>query len=383
MAAVRSLGRGDFEAPLPEEGTDEVGRLSHAFGSMRQELATAQNDLAQRERFLTLVLDRVTVGVAVIDEAGLVVALNPAGRHILTEFSPHLTDDDGTRSLLQGFQGLAEGLDRAQGELRSKDGKRTLRGAMAPLNMPDGGSDTMLVFEDISEFLANKMMAINAELARQVAHEIKNPLTPIQLSVQLLDQAWQDKHPRLDQIVPDTVARVLEQVSLLRSIAAEFSLLGRPGELESKPLDLWAFAEEVAETYGARQIDRSCEVEIAGNKGSVPLVSCDRDSLWKILGNLMQNSLDAVTEGSLARIDISWHITEAAVTLLWADNGTGLADDVASRLFDPYFSTKSKGTGLGLAICRNLADRMGGTITLSNRDDTEGALAELTLPRSV
>ncbi len=383
MAAVRSLARGDYDAPLPEEGTDEVGRLSHAFGSMRHELASAQNALAQRERFLTQVLDRVTVGVGVIDETGMVVALNPAGRHILTEFSPHLSDDEGTRSLLEGFQGLAVGKDRAQGELRSKDGKRTLRGAMAPLNMPDGGSDVMLVFEDITEFLSNKMMAINAELARQVAHEIKNPLTPIQLSIQLLDQAWQDQHPKLGQIVPDTVARVLEQVSLLRSIAAEFSLLGRPGELDRKPLDLWKIVEEVAQTYGARQIDPSCEVNIENDPDGVPLVSCDRDSLWKILGNLMQNSLDAVEDGTLARIDVSWRITATTVTLLWADNGTGLEAEVASRLFDPYFSTKSKGTGLGLAICRNLSDRMGGTITLGNRSDADGALAELTLPRSM
>jgi len=226
-------------------------------------------------------------------------------------------------------------------------------------------------------------MSINAGLARQVAHEIKNPLTPIQLSVQLLDQAWQDKHPRLEQIVPDTVARVLEQVSLLRSIAAEFSLLGRPGELESKPLDLWAFVEEVADTYGAGQVDPSCAVNIEEQAGSIPPVSCDRDSLWKILGNLMQNSLDAVPEGTLACIDVGWKISDTAVTLLWADNGQGLNEEVALRLFDPYFSTKSKGTGLGLAICRNLMDRMGGTITLVNRDDGQGALAELTLPRSL
>jgi C4-dicarboxylate-specific signal transduction histidine kinase len=95
----------------------------------------------------------------------------------------------------------------------------------------------------------------------------------------------------------------------------------------------------------------------------------------------MQNSLDAARSAEKLTIGIAWRQTPERVTLIWTDNGSGLPAEVADRLFDPYFSTKSKGTGLGLAICRNLTDRMGGTITLSNRSDGPGAIAELTLPR--
>ena len=115
--------------------------------------------------------------------------------------------------------------------------------------------------------------------------------------------------------------------------------------------------------------------------GPVPAVLAHRESLQKILGNLMQNSLDAARDETPLTIGITWRLTPGHVTLIWQDNGVGLPAEVADRLFDPYFSTKSKGTGLGLAICRNLADRMGGTITLSNRSDGHGAIAELTLPR--
>lgn len=383
LTATQSMAKGDFEAPLPEAGRDEVGRLTSAFRGMRSDLSTARDELKAREEFLTSVLNRVTVGVAVIDENREVVSLNPAGSDILADFDPSVEEKPGMLRLLDRFLKLAQGKERWGGEMTSADGLRTLRGAMAPLDLPDGHTDIMLVFEDITEFLQTRKMAINAELARQVAHEIKNPLTPIQLSVQLLSQAWQDKHPQLDHIVPDTVKRVLTQVDLLRSIAAEFSLLGRPGQLERQAMDLHKMVAETVQRYGTQGPGSALKVKM--EEAQLPLVLAEETSLQKILGNLMQNSLDATAEGSTTELEIKWRVQPESVTLLWADNGTGLDPEVADRLFDPYFSTKSKGTGLGLAICRNLADRMGGGIILRNRPDGTpehpGALAELTLPR--
>jgi|GEM_PF-1718229 len=382
LTATRSLARGDYEAPLPDPGTDEVGRLAGAFGSMRSELQTARDRLAAREQFLTTVLDRVPVGVAVLSDTGQVVALNPAGSNILADFLPDESGETGANRLLEIVRIEAGRFDRWAGELLSEDGRCTLRGAMAPLDLPAGGTDTMLVFENITEFLRNQKLAINAELARQVAHEIKNPLTPIQLSIQLLNQAWQDRHPKLDQIVTDTVTRVLDQVTLLRSIATEFSLLGRPGDLELVAVDLRELVVRTVGAYGASDTEASGGgLQVTMQECEVPRVQADPESLQKILGNLMQNSLDAAPVGETPFIDVAWRIEPASVTMIWSDNGAGLSAEVADRLFDPYFSTKSKGTGLGLAICRNLADRMGGTISLANRDDGSGAVAELVLPR--
>jgi signal transduction histidine kinase/HAMP domain-containing protein len=382
LTATRRLARGDFDAPLPDAGSDEVGRLAGAFGLMRRELHGARESLAAREQFLTTVLDQVSVGVAVLTVEGEVVALNPAGRHILADYHPDRPDEEGARALLADFQELGGGNPRWGGELRSADGQHTLRGALAPLQLPDGRNDTLLVFEDITEFLRTKKMAINAELARQVAHEVKNPLTPIQLSVQLLSQAWRDKHPELDRIVGDTVERVLEQVSLLRTIASEFSLLGRPGELELGPVDLVQATRQVVDAYHNQWQSQQDGMLVTVAEQEVPPVLADEDSLQKILGNLMQNSLDAARTDEPLQVEVSWQVGPREVTLVWQDNGLGLDAEVADRLFDPYFSTKSKGTGLGLAICRNLADRMGGNINLSNRPAGPGARATLTLPRS-
>ena len=380
--ATRSLAAGDFQAPLPEPGHDEVGELTAAFGTMRSQLHSARERLAAREQFLTTVLDRVPVGVGVIGTAEELVVLNPAGRRILAEFAP---GKDPAAALTELRDRLADPAVPG-GEIRSTDGLRTVRGAVAPLDLPGGRRDTMVVFEDITDFLANKKLALSAELARQVAHEIKNPLTPIQLSAQLLGQAWRDQHSRLDQIVPETVQRILDQVDLLRRIASEFSLLGRPDQMALQPVDLEALVHKVVTDYtsggetGAAGTVQAPVVQVA--EAAVPLVMANPESLQKILGNLMQNSLDAAVEGSPARVDVDWHWDEQSVVLRWRDHGMGIPAEVAEHLFDPYFSTKSKGTGLGLAICRSLVDRMGGTITLENHPDGTGAVATLTLRRA-
>ncbi len=242
-------------------------------------------------------------------------------------------------------------------EVTGDAGRRTLRVRVATLALGGERPHALAVCEDLSEFLATKRLALNAELARQVAHEIKNPLTPIQLSAQLMQQAHRDRHPDFDAIAESALARILEQVSLLRSIAGEFSLLGRPGDLECTDLDLPALVADVVAGYGDGP-----RVAIAPD--AVPRVRAHRESLLKVLGNLMQNSLDAAGAPQRLDVDVSWAVRPDAVDLVWRDNGAGIPADVAERLFDPYFSTKSRGTGLGLAICRNLLDKMGGGITL-------------------
>jgi nitrogen fixation/metabolism regulation signal transduction histidine kinase len=373
---------------LPAAGRDEVGRLAGAFARMRDELRGARDRLEAREKFLATVLERVPVGVLVCRPSGEVAVLNPAGHAILEEFYPDIPAEEAAGRLLVDHRAAGGRRPDAVGgsgeaAWTSPDERRTLRGRLATLARPDGRDDTMAVFEDVTEFLATKRLALNAELARQVAHEIKNPLTPIQLSVQLLQQAYRDGADDLDTIVSDAVRRILEQVDLLRSIAGEFSLLGRPGELETEALNLPELVRHVVAGYqsGPETGHGSVRVVLAPS-GSLPPVLGHRESLRKVLGNLMQNSLDAVGPREDLVVEVDFRSDGDHVVMVWTDNGPGLDPQVADRLFDPYFSTKSKGTGLGLAICRNLVDKMGGRIAMTNRRDGGGAVAEVTLRRA-
>lgn len=399
VTATRRLAAGDFAAPLPEEGRHEIGTLSAAFRTMRDDLARTQRELARRQRFLATVLERVPVGVAIFNPDGGVAALNPAAALLLRDepapgaAAPAASEWPGgadvpaavpadvaarARRLREAFQARLAPAAQGEAELRADDGRRTLRGRLAPLRLPEGGDHALLVFEDVTEFLDTKRLALQAELARQVAHEIKNPLTPIQLSMQFLEQAHRDRAPQLDRIVQETVRQVLAQVALLREIATEFSLLGRPGALAAAPVAWPELARRVIDRYRAGEegprVDLSPE--------PVPPVLAHAESLAKVMSNLMENSLQACAAPARLALRVRWRADENAVTMLWEDNGPGLPDEVAAHLFQPYFSTKSQGTGLGLAICRNLLDRMGGTITLRNRDDGPGAVAEVTLPRA-
>ncbi len=382
LGATHQLAAGDYGAPLPPAGADEVGRLAGGFATMRDRLREAQAVLADRERFLQAVLDQVPVGVVVWDAGGRLAAWNPAAATILARFYPELpAAHDPADWALRLRSDVRGQLAPDGGALTSGDGERTLRVGLAPLELGDASPHELLVCEDLTDFLAAKKSALNAELARQVAHEIKNPLTPIQLSAQLLLQAYQDRHPQLDEIVADAVQRIVEQVELLRSIAGEFMLLGRPGKLACAAVDLPGLVGEVVAGYrGGIAATAPLRVRIDGQ--GVPPVLGHRESLIKILGNLMQNSLDAVAAPGDLTVDVAWRVAPQAVTLLWRDNGSGLTPEVASRLFDPYFSTKSKGTGLGLAICRNLLNMMGGGISLANRDDGPGTEVAVVLPRA-
>jgi nitrogen fixation/metabolism regulation signal transduction histidine kinase len=322
------------------------------------------------------------VGVAVYGRDETVLRLNPAAEAILDEAFADAAATTGTRAaaLLRGVRRQVDGAE-GSAELTTPGG-RTLRGRLAPLTAPDGQSNPMVVFEDVTEFLDNKRQALNAQLARQVAHEVKNPLTPIQLSVQFLQQAWRDGAGDMDGIVDRTVKQVLEQVELLRRIATEFSLLGRPDDLDRVPLDFAAVVRDVTGRYVVPGAAGEGPRILGLDDGDPPAVLGDAESLAKVVGNLMENSLQAVASVEALNVQISWVVTDATVTLHWADDGPGLPPDVADRLFDLYFSTKSRGTGLGLPICRNLLARMGGEIRLSNRGDRSGALAEVVLQRA-
>jgi nitrogen fixation/metabolism regulation signal transduction histidine kinase len=230
------------------------------------------------------------------------------------------------------------------------------------------------VFDDVTELLASRRLTLYAQMARQVAHEVKNPLTPIQLAAQMIRQASSDSHPGLEGIVQDNVDQIETQVERLRSIASEFSLLGRENLPDLEMLDAGALLQEVRSLYPSPDGRFTVEVEA---DPSLPIWG-SRSALMKVLTNLVENARQAMSEQGTVVLRAERGDSRAVLEIV--DEGPGIADEVEDRLFEPYFSTKSTGTGLGLVICRNLMEKMGGQITLGNRPDGRGAIARLSLP---
>ena len=384
--AVRRLSAGDLQARLPAGGADEIGELMASFNRMAAGLQATRNELEHRRRFLENVLENVASGVLAFDAAGRLVSANGAARRLLALGEESVLGRDC--AALGGLAPGAGGLDRGAlfrhlaahpGGLRGPacelrlehpEGARTLRMADA-----DPAGERVLVFEDVTDLIRSQKLAAWSEMARQVAHEIKNPLTPIKLSAQMMERAWRDRREDFDGILTESLASIGEQVEILRRIAQEFSQFGRRAELNLETVDLAALLAEILAPYR-----ETLAVDWQGPQALA--VRADREALRKVLLNLVENAREAMAGAGRLEVTLGPapdRAEGARVELALRDHGTGIAEEARGRLFEPYFSTKTRGTGLGLAISAQLVEEMGGRLRLENHAGG-GAVARLSLP---
>ena len=229
--------------------------------------------------------------------------------------------------------------------------------------LPLGGSGArMAVIEDVSDVVRSNRLAAWAEMAQIIAHEIKNPLTPIRLSVEHLREVWKRQSPDFDRVLEDCVRNVLRQTDELRHSAAEFSDYARLPEPQIRPTDVGNLLRESMSAYaGAPGIRRAVEAQ--------PGLVAEGDArlLSRVLSNLIGNSVEALRDGGEIRGTAVRRGDRILVTI--EDDGPGVPATILPRLFDPYFSAKSGGTGLGLAIAKKIVEEHGGSIAAENRPE--------------
>ncbi|MBL8861413.1 MAG: HAMP domain-containing protein [Planctomycetes bacterium] len=213
------------------------------------------------------------------------------------------------------------------------------------------------------------------EMARQVAHEIKNPLTPVLLSANLLDRARRERSPEFDSIFDRTIELIRRQVENMRKIAADFSAFAGARKTNPERVDLRQLVDETVELNAAWAREARVAVEVSGGPA---WVHADAAELRRVLINLVSNAFEAMPDGGVLRLAIAR--AGGRVLLSVEDDGVGLSDTVRARLFEPYFTTRSHGTGLGLAISRRIVEELGGTIHLEPRAEGRGTLARIELP---
>ena len=215
------------------------------------------------------------------------------------------------------------------------------------------------------------------EMARQVAHEIKNPLTPISLSAGLLHRSWREKSPEFEKILDRTIAMIQRQVENMREVARDFYAFAGEHK-DPRPVPLGLLLEHVLDLNAAWAEEREVLLQVPAAEGI--FVQADPDELQRALLNLVANAIDAMPDGGELRITVSQEPEGVVVEI--RDTGTGIDPEVAARLFEPYFTTRSAGTGLGLAIVRRVIEDLGGEVMLVNAKDGPGAIARLVLPSS-
>ena len=377
---TRRIMKGDLEFRLEPGATDEIGDLVSSFNTMTEALRDARRTLLERQRYLGAVLDHIGTGVIAADSGGRIMTLNPAGEKILGISQEEVLGRVPTGVQKEGLEGFFALFEKAGTKVAEEEvslgpetGRRTLKTVVATLEESGERLGTVIVFDDLTELIRTKKLSAWVEMARQIAHEVKNPLTPIRLSAQFMKRAHADGSDQFEEIFESGIETVLQQTEILRQIASEFSSFGKTVELAPVRIDLVPFVSRIADSYRGTP---DAGIRIGEDDGAA--VIADPEALRKIMVNLIENALEAM--GGEGEISIFHETGGGRVRIKVVDSGTGLSGEAEKKLFEPYFSTKTNGTGLGLAICQSLAREMGGRITLRNRTGAEGVEAVVDLP---
>jgi nitrogen fixation/metabolism regulation signal transduction histidine kinase len=392
---VGEVARGDLRPKAIFTSTDELGGLTRAFAAMTQQLADARTlaessvqELDSARAHLQTILDNLTAGVIVFDAQGRIDMVNPGATRILRlPLSAYrgrpLSDVAGLESFAQSIRERFElyATDPTPGERQQWQESYELQLASVPepLTLLVRGAELppderLIVFDDLTEVVSAQRAEAWSEVARRVAHEIKNPLTPIQLSAERLQLKLEDKLEEPSrQLLTRSVTTIVTQVQALKTLINEFRDYARLPTAKLRPLDLNALVNDVLALYGHALERGVLHVEFGSD---LPWITGDATLLRQVVHNLVQNALDAVTEHPphdeapcvLIRTDASLKEdgTIRAVRLIVRDNGPGFPEKILKRAFEPYITTKAKGTGLGLAVVKKIADEHGALIRIRN-----------------
>jgi nitrogen fixation/metabolism regulation signal transduction histidine kinase len=400
IAGTRAVGKGDFGTRLPLPSRDEMGFLVHSFNDMTKRLrrareeATRSQQAVERERArLAILLARLSTGVLGVDHMLTVRTANTAAGAILgTDLSaavgrtlPELAANN--ERLGQFVAALAvrfaAGREewREQIDLDGSTGRRTLMCACTPL--PDANSDLgyIVVFDDITTLLQAQRDAAWGEVARRLAHEIKNPLTPIQLSAERMRRRFlSTMSPPDAEMLERSTRTIVQQVESMQQMVNAFSEYARAPEMQITHFNLNQLISEVVDLYRSHYTHPEMQLDLDEN---LQPLEADRGRVRQILNNLVTNALEALDGVPGPRLEIATRLEQggdasyAVVTV--CDNGPGFQRELLSRVFDPYVTSKPKGTGLGLAIVKKIVEEHGGRIDADNRPEG-GARVRVVLP---
>ncbi|HEU4458713.1 MAG TPA: ATP-binding protein [Methylibium sp.] len=413
---VREVARGDLGPKPVFASHDELGGLTRSFADMTRQLAEARalvergvGELQTERGKLQAILDNMSAGVIVFDAAGRIDSVNAGATRILrVGLAPHLgrpladvpglADFDALlRERFAALDAVAEAGEPGERdqwqqsfELRAAPGRPAVtllaRGvALPPVETTEAaveaaethsappGPTRLVVFDDITELVSAQRAEAWGEVARRLAHEIKNPLTPIQLSAERLQMRLVGKLDGPErQLLDKATATIVTQVQAMKQLVNEFRDYARLPAAKLLPLDLAALVQEVIGLYGQAQESGRLRVELPPG---LPWIEGDASQLRQVVHNLLQNALDAVAERQDGRVTLRLEGRRGddaaaaggqTLRLVVTDNGPGFDEHVLKRAFEPYVTTKLKGTGLGLAVVKKIADEHGARIRLRN-----------------
>ena len=393
---AKAVAQGDFSQPRPVYRNDELGQLTRLFNHMTEQLAIAReaeelNRIRQEaaRHYLETVLESLTAGVITLDETGRLKTLNRSAENILGLPLSELSGSnwhDWPQSvpqylllteLFQTILATEHTGKPVQTAYTGGDEARILLAKATPLPADNGGG-TVLVFDDITLLVRAQKEAAWGEVAKRLAHEIRNPLTPIQLSAERLAWKLQDKLGEQDaQILARSTDTIIKQVAAMKEMVEAFRNYARAPALKLEKQDLNKIIEEVLLLYEAG----ACTFDAVFS--NIPAVMyADTTAMRQVLHNIFKNAAEAAEEAAQPEVHIHTANADGQITLTVTNNGKSFSKNMLANAFEPYVTDKPTGTGLGLPVVKKIVEEHGGRIALSNPAEG-GACVKITLPALV
>ncbi|HOC19802.1 MAG TPA: ATP-binding protein [Vicinamibacterales bacterium] len=387
-AAARAIGAGHLDQRLEPETSDEFGSLVEAFNTMAAELSASRQNLERsartlerqhqeveaRRRYIQTILDRITTGVISLDADDRVSTVNTAAARLLGVEGDQaglpvgeLLGRPDLEPLAKLIAGARPGdADKPAQEVSlAREGRELdLAVAMATLHGQGGAIEgRLIVFDDITPLIRAQKVAAWREVARRLAHEIKNPLTPIQLCAERLARHFQGAPPPTRELVAECTRTIVGEVESLKGLVDEFSQFARMPAPRRIPTALPPLLADTLGLYVGLFRDVTIETRFPAD---LPPVRVDPEQIRRVVINLVDNAIEAMDRRGRVVLEVQHAAAERIVRLIVADNGPGIPEGEREKLFLPYYSTKRRGSGLGLAIVRRIVAEHGGTIEVTS-----------------
>ncbi len=353
--ATNRISKGDLSVNIPEEdATDELKHVIQAFNGMVSQLRSLKKNLEENRRYLQEVLDSISPAIITFNSEGRIVSCNRRAKELFS-FKP---SNRGSfifdllslyPNLLFSVKELLE-KGKSKTEVREEIKGREKFFSVELISSPEL-RDKILIIEDITDIVKAKKAEAWREVARRIAHEIKNPLTPITLSAERIRRQFKKKNPNLGEVVEKAVNSILEEVEVIKRLIDEFRKFSRLPLPEKRLTDLNSLIKDSLEPYLSR-IQISFELE------EIPKIPLDRVLIREVLINLIENSIEA----GATEVKVSTTYKDNRVFIVFKDNGPGIPEEVIDKLFNPYITTKEEGWGLGLSIVKKIVEDHGGRI---------------------
>ena len=386
--AAREIGAGHYDHRIEHEGSDEFGSMVEAFNAMAAEVASSRRRLERatldlerkheegegRRRYIEAILERIATGVVSIDRSGRIGTINPSALRLLEVDESVIgrpAVDVFARADLTAINDVLDQAARAKMDSFAqevalvRDGReRHVVAAATRVAGTDGSFDgTVLVVDDVTPLIRAQKVAAWREVARRLAHEIKNPLTPIQLSAERLRRKLTDVSPPLHELVQECTSTIIGEVESLKGLVDEFSQFARMPAPRAVPTDLHDLLNETLALYDG--LFASVTFDRRFDPG-VSQVRVDPEQMKRVIVNLVDNAIEAMGRNGSIVIETARDISNSLVRVVVADSGPGIPAAERDKLFLPYYSTKGRGSGLGLAIVRRIVAEHGGNVDVTD-----------------